>query len=135
MDERDPVSDSERVLRRLLPEWYNPKLIGALSPVAFRPASNDRDGLSVFRSFFATPLEVASTHREKTCFVAELLARDFRQMSLSVVPNPLDQGPRGHALVPELNIADYEHNRRAMKELTKRLADIAARTVVYRPDK
>jgi hypothetical protein len=85
----------------------------------FCPTDEDTDGLSVFFEDQTSAAEVlAAARKPAECFVFRVPLRAVLGLNLTVVPDELPKGPRGHALIPELNVSAY----RAEKERTKRPA-------------
>ena len=70
--------------------------------VAFAPNQKDTDGISVFRELFITPERIASAGRSSAgYYVARLAVCELLKLGLTVVPDPRENQPPGHALVPE----------------------------------
>ena len=134
----DDVTVDEELLRRVPPTWWPSQ--DAPSPVsAFRPRAPNRkrpgdqgdvDGLSVSRQIF-TSAETASNHQGKRYHVVSLLAKTIREGGVvSIVPKPL-LNDLGHCVLPEINITDYESDKKDVIELqAERLRNAA--TVVVR---
>ena len=135
MDELEPVNDSEFVYRRIHPNFYRSAMPIAVMLEAFRPNRNDSTGLSVFRARFAQPEDCLPLDRAKRAgyFVARLAVADLRNFGLTVQPDPLPGGPRGHAVIPELSWGSYEGDRARWRPTLLALAKLASKDVVHRP--
>ncbi len=134
MDEQDPVDDSEFVYRRIPRAYYDATLAIPVQREAFRPTENDTTGLSVFRAQFAHPLDTLATvdpAKAKDYYVARLSVRDLRKLGLTVAPNPLADGPPGHAIIPELKWSAYQANKQTMKPILVELAKLASTDIVH----
>jgi hypothetical protein len=122
--ETDPVGPGETVLRRIprKPEYYRPGL--PVSFLAFRPISDDSDGLSLYRRLFTTEAQVAVSGGNKAGYVvARLQVQSLLRLELEVVASPDPKGPRGHCILPRLT---YETRREQWsKELQFQLAQLA----------
>jgi hypothetical protein len=134
MDEREPVDDSEFVFRRIHPIYYNSALPVPVQPEAFRPSRNDATGLSVLRARFALPQDtVANRDPAKVgeYYVARISVRALRDLGLSVNPEPVANGPPGHAVIPELSWPAYEADKQRLKLIQLDLAKLASVDIVY----
>jgi hypothetical protein len=136
MDEHDPVSEQESIYRRIAPLYFDANLSVGIQLQAFRPTSNDTNGLSVLRSAFARPEDTLASldpDKSKGYYVARLYVRDLHSLGLTVVPDPLPSGPPGHALIPELNVAAYRAHKVRWKQILIELARLASADIVLRP--
>jgi len=133
--DEEPVALDESVLRLIHFCYYKAGLSLTVQPAAFRPTDDDTDGISVFRSRFATPAQaltiVAEAKRHLYC-VASLPVSDLHSLSLSVKPAPIEQ-VQGHAVIPELNSQAYQQNRNQWKPVQERLALLASKNLVHFP--
>lgn len=130
-----PVADDELVLRLIHPSYYCADLELRIQPEAFRPTDHDQDGISVLRAAFATPAQSLLLVREdkrRIYYVVRLAVRDLRRLHLSVRPDPMEEVV-GHAVIPELNTADYRANKTAWKLVQRELAELASRDLVHSP--
>jgi hypothetical protein len=133
--ERDPVTPDEYVLRRIPPDWVDESLAQPVQRVAFQPNQSDTNGLSVFRELFVTPAAVAAAGRVgQGYYVVQLLVKDLLSLKLSVVADPQEDGPRGHALIPELSYALSSVRKADSKVLQRELAKLASEAIVHRPN-
>lgn len=134
--ERDPVLPTERVLRRIHKMYYNAKE-RTVNAGAFSPRKDDADGISLFRELFATPKEVAAAGRKSgNHYVGRLDVGDLLGIEVTVKASPEPDGPRGHAVIPEMNITEWNNKKKnpKLKEIRKRMADMAARDIAFDPD-
>lgn len=136
-NEHDPVSPDEYVLRRVPTNWFKSALSEPVQRVAFEPnEQRDVEGISVFREFFVTSIEVAR-HGPKGLngyYVVRLLAADIFALGLSIIPDPQEDQPQGHAVIPELNSASVSGgNKQRAKELQYELAKLGSRNIAYSP--
>ena len=129
-DERDEVTVDEDVLRRIHVRYKEHAGL-PVSPAAFRPTDKDTDGISVYRALFASPTEIASPKH----YVCELRVRELHQLELSVEPRPTPHPPRGHSVVPEINVVDYRGTepKKRLKLITDALAQLADKAIVCDP--
>jgi hypothetical protein len=133
-----PGSASRRVLRRIHKNHYKRSQPIEILPVAFRPSRRDTDGLSVYLTHDfggPTPLELAGAGGRAPAdfLVVELREDDLVALGLSVKPDESPDAPQGHAVIPEINYADYSEGgdrRRKLKDLTVRLAQLASHCIV-----
>lgn len=130
--ETDAISSDEKVLRRIPGSKYDATLERPVHFSAFRPTDKDQDGLSVFRALFCTPdqLDEASWN-PGTFLVAGLMATDIFGIELSLDPAPDSSQPGGHSLIPEVNILDYKAQKERMRETMFKLAELAAKDILY----
>jgi hypothetical protein len=140
-DETSPVGPDEFVYRRVTRDWYDSSLSAPIQRVAFEPhKKNDVDGLSLFRSEFVTPEDLAAAGpNQKGYVVARLRVSDILNLRVSdlpgshltVIPNPDPAQPRGHCLIPQLNSQFQKIQNKKARELEVSLAHLAGRDVVY----
>ncbi len=133
-DERSPVSLNEWVLRAIpnVEHFYKPPILR----VAFEPNRNDTEGLSVFRERYTAAAEVArSLPKRGDYHVVRLSVRELSELGLTVTPDPLAEGPRGHAIIPELSYPAFRADKRRLKAVQRRYAEMANRpgAIVYEP--
>jgi hypothetical protein len=136
MDERDPVGEAEFVFRRIHQNVLNPNTQILVQFPAFRPNKNDVTGISVFRTHFGHPADTLAEidpSKAKDYAVARLAVRDLQKLGLSVTPDPLPTGPRGHALIPELSLAAYQARKQDFKLILIELARLASADIVHHP--
>jgi hypothetical protein len=134
MDERDPVNESEFVYRRIPRVYYDATLPIPVQREAFRPTAKDATGLSVFLAQFAQPLDTLAgvdPAKAKEYYVARLSVRDLRKFGLTVTPDPLADGPAGHAIIPELSWPAYQANKQSLKPTLVELAKLASSDIVH----
>jgi hypothetical protein len=100
--------------------------------VAFKPTTDDEDGLSVYRERFVNPAAVAAAGRTPGAYyVVRVPMSALRQLNLTVVPVPADLP--GHAVIPELNRKRYETDKASLKRIQLELAKLAAQALVLQP--
>ena len=131
-DETDPVEAEEYVLRRILnkADYIDPALKMPVSRLAFGPTKKDTTGISLFRSLFALPKEVADTGTNSAGYwVAELPVAAVFNLKLTVNPSPRPTGPGGHCLIPEIR-TDTQKQTRADQ---LKLAELASARLVFKP--
>ena len=137
-NEHDPVSPDEYVLRRVPTCWFNKSaLIEPVQRVAFAPnLERDVEGISVFREIFVTPNEVARYGPKglNGYYVVRFLAADIFALGLSIIPDPQEDQPQGHTVIPGLNSASMSGgNKQRAKELQYELAKLGSRNIAYSP--
>lgn len=128
--ESDAVAPNESILRRIVnaPNWYDAKLSVAVTPLAMRPIKRDIDGLSVYRTLFTTARDVAAYgNNEKGYYVAEIAVAQILGLGLTLIPDPRNEGPRGHTLIPELTYG----TRYDTEEIQLALARLASERIVW----
>jgi hypothetical protein len=136
MDELDPVDPSEFVYRRIHRTFVEPGAPILIQFPAFRPSAHDTTGLSVFRARFgqpADPLVSVDPAKATDYYVAQLSVTDLHNLGLTVVPEPVAAGPRGHAVIPELSVGAYRSHKRRWKPVLVELARLASAAIVHRP--
>jgi hypothetical protein len=125
------------VFRRIPEIYYKPGLAIPVQPEAFRPTDKDVDGISVADAAKATPqqalLGVAPEKRDRY-YVARIPIEILQHLGLSVADKPLPENP-AHAVIPEMNTADYQKDKEAWKEKQVVLAEIASANIVLTPPK
>ena len=135
-DELQPVHDSEFVYRRIPLKFYDPDLPVPIPALAFRPNANDTTGISVFRARFVSPLETLASvdaNKRNTYFVAQLAVRDLKKLGVTVVPEPVEAGPAGHCVIPELSWNAYQADKKRLREIQWELGKLASAGIVLRP--
>ena len=123
----------ERVLRRIHRNCYDSRLPVPIVRTAFEPNRGDVNGISVYREEFVSPKTLANSGPQPgQYYVARLGVGILKDgLNLSVVPDPQEDPPPGHALIPELNTAT---ERQRSRELQRELAKLASRDIAHRPD-
>ncbi|UCC30926.1 MAG: hypothetical protein JSU86_01355 [Phycisphaerales bacterium] len=131
--EQDPVSLHEYVLRRIHQNMFSASQPLPVARLAFRPTEHDTKGLSVFREKFISSQELANAGRKPgEYYIARLGVQELKDiLELSVIPDPDDSQPSGHALIPELKTSTP---KRRAKELQLKLAALASKSIVHRPE-
>jgi len=133
-DQQDSVSPDEYVLRRIPKDKsrYDPSLNEPVQRIAFEPSKWDVDGISVFREFFvsAAALAEAGTNNNGYC-VARLSVSTLIALGLTIVPDPRNDQPPGHAVIPELSISKMKQNKTKCKEIQRELAKLASRNIIF----
>jgi hypothetical protein len=134
MNRDDSVDQGESLLRRIPrnADYYDPSVSVSITPHAFRPNQQDTDGISLFRKAAISREALSETGRKPPYIVASVKARDLRDLGLSIISTVDDSGIPGHVVVPELSWDAYQSNKQSLKELTKKLAELAS-TDVYNP--
>lgn len=129
------VAPEEALLRRVPPHWYpDPEVPQQPQWLAFKPTSEDRDGLSLGRRGLVASIEDFSYTRDRTKrrSVAQVRASQVLSFGLTVEPKPLP-GDRAHAIIPEMNVGDYaagETKKREIKEWALKLAQACEMVLV-----
>ena len=132
----DPVAAGEFVLRRIPDrlDFIAPAEPVAVAPAAFRPNPNDATGLSVYREGISGVPELLAALPEAKrggYAFARLAVADLAALGLTVVPEPA--AVPGHAVIPELAWDNYCRNKPLLKEVIRRLAELAGAGIAYRP--
>jgi hypothetical protein len=134
--EDEPITDDEFILRLTHPRFFDSNLPIPIAPEAFRPSSSDQDGLSVVREACISTcadalMLIEDVEKRRGYSIARLRMVDVLALNLSVRP---DRHPKatGHALIPQLNLVDYQMNKRLLKPIRVRLAVLASRDIIYR---
>jgi hypothetical protein len=133
MDETDPVADDEQVYRRIHIQYFRSDSAISVQRGAFHPTEADDTGISIYRASFVSPGELIPADKATLYYVARLPVRELRNLGLSVVAEPMPDGPPGHALIPELARASYVANKRQWAPILVQLAALASVDIVYRP--
>ncbi len=134
MDEHDPVDDREFVYRRIHRTFFDSSLPIPIRVGAFRPNPNDTTGLSVVRADFGPPTTILAAIdplRANEYHIAQLSVADLRRLGLSVIPDPVPSGPRGHAVIPELSWPAYQARKQALKLVLVELTKLASAKIVH----
>ena len=132
-----PIDPKETILRRVVisPGYYNPTKAPPIEAGAFRPGSNDTDGLSFFLEREISPATLAASGKSATCgyVVARLRACDIFNLGLSLLPTQSESELPGHLIIPEINTTSYSDGtkRPKIKEAMAALAKIASRDIVF----
>src|SRR6478609_9156755 len=102
-DGTEPVEDDETLFRRVPvnPKYYNPEIDPLPTPLAFRPREDDKTGLSVSRAKYTTMFDVVGNPRDKSFYVAVLVAGSLGERGIRVEPAP-EPGDPGHVELPDL---------------------------------
>jgi hypothetical protein len=135
-DEREPVDAGEFVYRRVHRNHFQAHMPTPVQVSAFRPTDHDDTGISVFRANFVQPMETLALlpeDKRANYYVVRLAVADLRSLGLTVKPDPVPEGPLGHAIVPELNSQTYRNDKDRLKEVQRELAKLASQGIVYRP--
>jgi hypothetical protein len=136
MDENEPVDDGELIFRRIHVAFFDAALSIPVQREAFRPSQNDATGLSVFRAKFGPAKSILTAldpEKAKAYHVARLSVAALKGLGLTVVPDPLPEGPVGHSLIPELSWSAYQRNKQKLKITLLELAKIAGTDIVHSP--
>ena len=113
-DRTPPISESETLYRRLLPEgWYRKQADPVIPQKYFMPRSwrsedrpGDVDGISVNRACLID--QIAASRRRDTgerVPLAQFTVSNVHRIGLTVQPDRLPQD-KSHAVIPELNSID-----------------------------
>jgi hypothetical protein len=134
-DRQGLVGQDEFVLRRIHRNHCQTDLPRVIHFAAFRPSHEDTRGLSVFRERSVSAAQVAASGRKPgEYFVARLSVQSLRDLGLTVVPDADASTLPGHALIPELALADYERDKPRLKDVLLELSRLAGQTIVHEPD-
>ena len=131
-DEQSSVLLDEFILRRIAVAHFDPSLDFSITPQAFRPTEKDITGISFFREKFISAFELAQTKNSGNCYVARILASEFKKLGLTL---KLDQvlTLKGHIIVPELSRPLYKTNEIQHKIWHVELAKLFSKNIVHRP--
>jgi hypothetical protein len=66
-------------------------------------------------------------------YVVRIAVSAILDLGLTVVPDPLCDGPRGHSLIPEINSSLVGENKKRSKDLQQELAMLASGDICYSP--
>jgi hypothetical protein len=126
-----PIEASEWLLRRIAAVYYpDPDRPNKPQWLAFKPTSKDTDGLSLGRHRFIVDLRAYCSAAGKTHQrLARLQASQVESIRLSL---RVTLGDPTHAIIPQLNIRDYESSptqKKAIKEWARWLAHDLAEMV------
>lgn len=135
--ENDPIEDDEYVYRRVLHTWcdLNSELLAhRIDRQVFHPTDKDKEGISLYRALFVTPVQVARDREGNLgrYFVVRLSVAQVRALGLSLKPDPQD-GLRGHSLMSEIRHGLKGEEKKRAKELQLRLAELASADIVFVP--
>jgi hypothetical protein len=118
-DGTEPVDQNERIYRRVHAGtgYYKPNK--PLSPKAFKPLSQDTDGVSVTRAGYVSgPQEAAALGTAgKSYYVLEQRAGDLMASGLTIQPSPIAPDDLGHAVIPEINILKGENDPTLLEKM------------------
>ena len=131
--EDEPVTENESVIRLIWGEFLRPGERAPMLSVSFRPRDDETDGISVYRlACLKDPTEarlaMAPEKRDRYA-IAVIPMAELTALGLSVLPSKNDL-VRGHAVIPEMNIAALKANRRYWKDIELKLVDIAMRNLL-----
>ncbi len=129
-------------MRRIHKNHVNLTLPVVVLPSAFRPTPDDTDGLSVYldeRLGGPPPTAVAAAGRGggDSYIVVRLLVGDLRSMGLDVIVKDVPDGLPGHAVIPKLNVTDYQagkQSKRSQKLFQMKLSELAKDAIVSPPN-
>ena len=133
IEQNEPLSLAEYVLRRIHKSHYKAELPVPVVRVAFQPNRKDTQGISVYRERFVTSVVLAKTGRKSgEYYVARLSVEALvKTIGLSIEPDPQENELPGHCLIPEIR---FDTPSRESKDLQRRLAAMASRSIVYMPE-
>jgi len=138
MEEDDPVTQDEYILRRILnrKDFIDLSLTYPVARAAVSPTESDDRGISVFRQEFVTAQQVAEAgNSESGYYIAKLLVSNLINIGLSVEPNPLEGELPGHALIPELGLISKSADKTRYKKLSLTFVRlITHRDIIYDPN-
>ena len=131
--ETDYIRPDEWVLRKFpaAQQYYNEASAKPVLRTAFEPNQNDRRGIWVFRERYHTAEDVVSmVGKGKPCYVVRIKVRDIENSGMTVVSDPTSVG-KGHALIPETNYEEREHDWKTSRKRQQDMANlIHARDVI-----
>jgi hypothetical protein len=128
----DAIDSDEFILRRIHKSHYDSEQPLPVLPAGFRPSKSDGTGLSVFRERYISAAAVAAAGRSLgEYYVARLEVRALFQWNLSVIPDENPGTLPGHALIPELCLSAYQHNKQRLRSICLELARLASQAVVH----
>jgi len=132
---RNPSGEEGFVLRRVHKNQCSAKDPFKILPVGFRPTRDDVDGISVNLANEISPEELAAAARKpEECYVVRIPIQLLKKLGLTLdhgSSDPHDQ--KGHMVIPQLSLSEYEKNKDKLKEIQIELARVATQNIVYRP--
>ncbi len=123
----DAIDPEEIVLRRVHLQYYKPNAPVRIDRGAFKPTPSDVDGISLYRASRVSAQQVQGERgKPENYAVVRLSARAVLALGVRLSPaeRPDDPLP-GHMVIPELNCTEYLRDKTHLKELTRKLAEIA----------
>lgn len=133
--ETDPISQDEWLIR-LVWETKVKRQEPLIAAAAFEPLKNDTDGLSFFRVAClndpADALLAVAEDKRPRYGIVQIPVSLLTDLGLSVRPAPIEAVP-GHAVVPDINIADYTADKTRFTPIKSRLAEVASVNIIRRP--
>ncbi len=137
-DGTSPVRPSESVYRRIHMNYYKSGDDIPVKSAAFRPTKDDDTGVSVVRVIFTCSPNDALVNVKpdniNKYYVAEIQVSALVQLALSVTPDPIP-GCKGHALIAEFKLSEYEdaNKTQGLKDKMTELAAHASKNIVRTP--
>jgi hypothetical protein len=109
-----------------------------INPLAFEPARDDSDGISLFGADFVTRKYLAKINRHPMGVrVGQVRVRDCIGLNLTIRPTPDPSQPAGHAVIPEMPFlpksAATKVPKQHIRDLAQKLAQIASKSEIYVP--
>jgi hypothetical protein len=131
----NPVRPDEFVLRHIHKNHCSADVPRIVHLAAFRPSREDATGLSVFREAYLSAAQVAALGRKTGEYVVVRLSVEaLARLGLTVVPDDEPNSPPGHAVIPQLNVAEYERDKQRLKDILLELARQATQAIVLEPE-
>jgi hypothetical protein len=129
-----PIGADEWVLRRV----HKSRCQDGDPPVVLRggfcPSPEDTTGLSVYREVETSAEAVRAAGRKPDeYYVVRVRVKDLQALGFSLQEEEDPDGPPGHLIIPELSLAAYEANKKALKPRQAELARRASENLVVRP--
>ncbi|MCG3128323.1 MAG: hypothetical protein CHACPFDD_03206 [Phycisphaerae bacterium] len=126
LDPHDLIDDDEIVFRRVSEKsgWYDAKSSRPVAWTAFKPNSNDHDGVSVWRAKYQSAADVAAIGARPGTryFVLAIRVSQLRSAGAQIVPTPVS-GAAGHASISSLRVDAYHESKDAVRALAERIAN------------
>ena len=130
----EAVDPSEFVLRRIHKSQFSTSTPPRILRGGFRPNKQDVTGISVYREKDATVAAVVSDAKKPNeCYVVRVPVQCLIALGLSLTPEDDPEGSKGHYVIPELRLSEYEQKRNELKDKQELLARIASDNIVHRP--
>jgi hypothetical protein len=109
-----------------------------INPLAFEPARDDSEGISLFRADFVTRKYLARINRHPMGVrVGQVRVRDCMALNLTLKPTPDASQPAGHVVIPEMPFlpksAATKVQKQHIRDLAQKLAQIASKNKIYVP--
>jgi hypothetical protein len=127
-----PIDPDEPILRRIHISQYKAGLPIPIQAGAFRPSTEDDDGLSFYREYHLSAVALARSGRKpaEEYVVVRYRARDLLGLGLTLEPTCNPDDLPGHVIIPELSKSKYHDNKAKCKEIHLRLATLGSKDLL-----